>query len=60
MRMVLDQIKTEVEALSKEDRRQLSAFILQLELVGDEEYIADVRRRSDDKNPENWVPADQI
>lgn len=58
--MVLEELKSEVERLSPEERHELAAFLNKLRLENDEEFWKRVRRRMDDKDPAHWVNIDDI
>ncbi len=58
--MIADSLRTQIEALSSDERRELVAFLTKLELESDEEYWDRVRRRLADDSSEKWVPADQL
>lgn len=58
--MVADALKSQIEALSPEERRELVAYIAKLDLETDDDYWRRVRKRLDDDAPKNWIPVEQL
>jgi hypothetical protein len=58
--MSLEELKQELSGLSPDQRHELSAYLVRLELESGDNYWRDVRRRIDDKNPDNWVSVEQL
>jgi hypothetical protein len=58
--MIAETLKSQIEALSPDERHELVAFLTKLELESDEDYWNRIRRRTADESPENWVPIDQL
>lgn len=58
--MVADALKSQIEALSPEERRELVAYITKLDLETDDYYWRRVRKRLDDEAPKNWIPVEQL
>ncbi len=58
--MGIQEIKSEVEALPVDDRRQLAAFLISLrhkDLAG---YRARMSDKIDDSTPEKWVTLEEL
>ncbi len=53
--MSIKELKKEIETLSGEERHEISAFLVELDLAEDVNYWDRVRRRMDDKNPGHWI-----
>ena len=58
--MIANALKSQIEALSPDERQELAAFLAKLELEADDDYWSRVRRRLADESPESWIPADQL
>ena len=58
--MIAESLRSQVEALSSEERHELATFLTKLELESDEDYWSRIRRRLADESVENWIPADQL
>jgi len=58
--MIADSLRSQIEALSSEERHELAALLTKLELESDEDYWSRIRRRLADESSENWVPVDQL
>jgi len=58
--MIADALKSQIEALSQDERHELAAFLTKLELEADKGYWSRIRTRLADTNPENWIAADQL
>ncbi len=58
--MSIDELKREIKILSGDERHQLSAFLVELDLAEDSGYWDRVRRRLDDQNPNHWVSVEQL
>ena len=57
---VVDEIKDKIQVLSADQRHEISAFLLKIELEDDPTYWETVRRRVADQNPDNWVKAENL
>ena len=53
-------MKTEIEALSAEDRKRLAAFLVSLRHKELAEYRTRMAQKIDDKNPENWSSIEEL
>jgi hypothetical protein len=56
----IQEIKTEIEALSAEDRKRLAAFLVSLRHKELAEYRTRMAQKIDDKNPENWSSIEEL
>lgn len=56
----VDEIKDKIQVLSPDQRHEISAFLLRMELEEDPSYWETVRRRAADQNPDNWVKAENL
>lgn len=57
--MIAESLRSQIEALSSEERHELAAFLTKLKLKSDEDYWSRIRRRLVEESSENWIPADQ-
>ena len=58
--MSIQEIKSELQALPADERRELAAFLVSLrhkDLAG---YRARMSEKIDDKNPERWVTLEEM
>ena len=51
----LQDLKSEIERMPSEDRRQLAAYLVTLRHRDIAGYRSELARKIDDKNPDNWV-----
>jgi hypothetical protein len=58
--MSVQELKTELAALSETERAEVSAFLFHLRHASDQDYQAAVQRRMDDKNPSHWLTLDEL
>jgi hypothetical protein len=58
--MIDDGLRSQMEALSSEDRRELLAFLADLAAERETEFWARIRKRIADESPESWIPVDQV
>lgn len=58
--MIADTLKSQIEALSPDERHELAAYLTKLELEADEDYWGTIRRRLADEATESWIPVDQL
>lgn len=58
--MIAEDLKSRIEALSRDERRELSILLTKLELEEDEGYWERIRRRLADDSPDRWVPVEQL
>jgi hypothetical protein len=56
----IQEMKTEIEALSAEDRKRLAAFLVSLRHKELAEYRTRMAQKIDDKNPENWSSIEEL
>jgi hypothetical protein len=57
--MSIEAIKSELRALSIEERRKLMAFMVVLEDEENGDYATKLAKRIDDRSPEKWLSAEQ-
>ena len=58
--MSIQEIKSEIEALPADERRQLTAFLVSLrhkDLAG---YQGQMARKIDDQTPEKWLSLEEL
>ena len=53
--MSVQELKTELAALSETERAEVSAFLFHLRHASDLNYQAAVQLRMEDKNPSHWL-----
>jgi len=58
--MITERLKTRVKDLSKEDRRDLSTYLIQLQLEDNQDYWATIRARTESYSPSNYVDAETL
>lgn len=58
--MSINEIKTELEALPADERRQLAAFLVSLHHRDIAGYRSRLTRKIDDRTPENWVSLEEM
>jgi len=56
----VEEIKNKLQVLSAQQRHEIAAFLLKMELDDDPTYWESVRRRAADQAPENWVKAENL
>jgi hypothetical protein len=56
----IEELKKEAEALSFREQGELTAYLVQLRNRHDPEYMEELRRRVEDKNPAHWLTPDQF
>jgi len=57
--MSIEAIKSELRALSVEERRRVMAFMVALEDEGRADYAAKLAERIDDHSPGRWLSPEQ-
>lgn len=58
--MIAAELKTRVDKLSDEQRRELSVYLTKIQLERDPDYWKTVRERSANDDPARWVNIDDI
>jgi hypothetical protein len=53
------ELKSELDRLSPEERRQISAYLYLEERMQDSEFQAEIGRKMDDKDPSHWVSLEE-
>jgi len=57
--MTLGELKSEIDRLSAQERRQLAAYLVTKDRLSDPEFLDELTRKIDDKNPENWISLEE-
>ena len=57
--MSVNEIKSEIESLPLEERRQLAAYLVALRHKDLAEYRTAMAGKIDDRNPENWLSLEE-
>jgi hypothetical protein len=55
----VQEIKSEIESLPAEERRQLSAFLVTLRHRELTEYRSAIAKKIDDASPDNWLSLEE-
>ncbi len=58
--MSIQEIRSEVQALSVDGRRRLAAFLVSLRHKDLADYRARMAQRIDDHSPDNWVTLEEM
>jgi hypothetical protein len=58
--MITEKLKSRVRDLSEEDRRDLSAYLVKLQLEDDPDYWATLRERTESYAPDTCVDVDSL
>ena len=58
--MITEKLKTRVRGLSEEDRHDLSAYLVKLQLEEDQDYWATLRERTESYAPATCVDVDSL
>ena len=58
--MIAEDLKSQVDGLSKVLRHELSAYLTKLELENDPDYWKTIRERVGQSGSEQWVSADEV
>ncbi len=53
--MSIAELKSEVDRLSPEERRQLTAYLVTRDRMLDPDFRRELTRKIDNKTPDNWV-----
>jgi hypothetical protein len=53
------ELKDELDRLSAEERRQLTAYLVTKDRMLDREFSEQIARKIDDQNPARWVSLDE-
>ena len=57
--MSIAELESEVDRLSPEERRQLTAYLITQDRMLDPEFRQELIRKIDDKNPEHWISLEE-
>ena len=58
--MDLEVVEKEVASWAPEEQDRLAAFLTVLRLKRTPDYVRELTRRLDDRNPTNWVSLDEV
>jgi len=53
------ELKAEVDRLSPEEREHLAAYLKIRKQMQDKEFVKELSRKVDDKNPANWITLEE-
>ncbi len=53
--MISEELRAKVEAMSVEERRELTSYLVKLDLERDAEYWKSIRRRTEVDSTPRWV-----
>jgi hypothetical protein len=53
------ELKAEVDRLSPEEREHLAAYLKIRKQMQDKEFVKELSRKIDDKNPANWITLEE-
>jgi len=57
--MSIAELKSEVDRLSPEERRQLTAYLVTRDRMLDPEFRQELTRKIDDKSSERWISLEE-
>jgi len=57
--MSVAELKSELDRLSPEERRQISAYLYLRERLQDPEFQAEISRKMDDSDPSHWISLEE-
>jgi hypothetical protein len=57
--MSIAELKSEVDRLLPEERRQLAAYLVTRDRMADPEFLQEIARKIDDHDPEHWVSLEE-
>jgi hypothetical protein len=57
--MSIAELKSEVDRLSPEERRQLTAYLVTRDRMLDPEFRQELTSKIDDKSPERWISLEE-
>ena len=58
--MSLEDIKSEIAGMTREEQDQLAAYLVHLRHEQDTKVRADITAKIDDKDPAHWVSLDEL
>jgi len=58
--MITEDLKSNVKNLSKEDRRELSLYMLKLQLEGDQDYLERIRERTESYHTREFTAVEDL
>jgi hypothetical protein len=57
--MSIAELKAEVDRLTPEEREHLAAYLKIRKQMQDKEFVKELSRKIDDKNPANWITLEE-
>jgi len=58
--MITEELKSDVRRLSSDDRRELSMYMIKLQLEGDKDYLNTIRERTESYHSREHVAAKDL
>ena len=58
--MITEDLKSNVKSLSKEDRRELSLYMLKLQLEDDQDYLDRIKERTESYHARQFASVDDL
>ncbi len=58
--MTVTELKRELEKLDPEEQKVLTAYLLHLRVTRHEEWLADMDRRLDKRDPQSWISLEEL
>tara|TARA_Y100000385_G_scaffold226473_1_gene237132 strand:+ start:1014 stop:1190 length:177 start_codon:yes stop_codon:yes gene_type:complete len=58
--MITEKLKSDVRRLSSEDRRELSMYMIKLQLEGDQDYLNTIRERTESYHSREHVAVSDL
>ena len=58
--MITEDLKSNVKRLSRQERRELSLYMLKLQLEGDQDYLNRIKERTESYHSRQFVSVDDL
>jgi len=58
--MIAEDLKNQIDSLSKDQRHEVSVYLTKLQLENDPEYWKTIRERSANNQSSQWVSVDDV
>ncbi len=58
--MLTEDLKSDVKHLSPKDRRELSLYMIKLQLEGDEDYLRTIKERTESYHSREFVSVEDL
>jgi len=58
--MLTEDLKSDVKRLSQQDRRELSMYMIKLQLEGDHDYLTTIRDRTESYHSREYVSVEDL